>query len=63
MDWVLVQPVAFTKKPKPSVEELGEEGKGVGMSDTISRSSVASFLVDVVESKCWDRRALVIRVV
>ncbi|KAH6648037.1 hypothetical protein BKA67DRAFT_579261 [Truncatella angustata] len=61
LNYVLVRPVVFNEKEKSSVEELGEEGKGVGMFDAISRSSVASFLVDAVGSKKWDQQAVVIR--
>ncbi|KAH6988258.1 NADH(P)-binding-domain-containing protein [Ilyonectria sp. MPI-CAGE-AT-0026] len=59
-NWILVRPVVMTDKEKQTVKCLENEGQGVGMLTTITRASVAAFLVDAAESDKWNRTAPVI---
>lgn len=52
-DWTLVRPVVMTEKEKQNVKCLEDDGKGAGMSASISRASVAAFLVDAAEGDKW----------
>lgn len=59
-DWTLVRPVVMTEKEKQNVKCLEDDGKGAGMSASISRASVAAFLVDAAEGDKWARTTPVI---
>lgn len=49
LDWTLVKPVMLKGEGKHDVREWGELGQGAGFMPSISRESVAGFLVDVLE--------------
>lgn len=61
LDYVLARPVMLKEgEPKP-VKEFGNVGgTGVGMMSSITRMSVAGFLVDAVEKSKWNRSTPVI---
>ncbi len=58
MDYVIARPTRLTDGEAKPVKSFGNSGQGVGMS--ISRKSVAVFLVDAVEKSTWDRNTPVI---
>ena len=60
MNYVLVRPVRLSEGEAASVREYGNLGKGAGMFSSISRKSVAVFLVDAAEKNAWDRSTPVI---
>lgn len=60
LEWVLVRPARLTEGAKMAVKDLGDTGEKAGFFASVSRASVASFLVDVVESNEWNRRSPVI---
>lgn len=54
IEWVGVKPVMLTGDDKRPVRVLGEAGEGAGMMPSISRASVAGWIVDCVEDgKEW----------
>jgi len=59
-DWVLVRAARLTEGEQRVVREFGDEGAGAGFFASVSRSSVARFLVDVVEGEKWNGRTPVI---
>ncbi|MCJ1333330.1 hypothetical protein MMC10_010024 [Thelotrema lepadinum] len=59
-NFVLVRPVRLSEGEKKAVIVHGDIGKGLGMFNSISRRSVASFLLNAVESAKYDRRTPVI---
>jgi len=60
MDYVLVRPVMLKGEEALPLKFHGSTGKGSGFMDSISRKSVAGFLVDAAEMDDWDRSTLVI---
>lgn len=60
IDWTLVRPPMFKDGEAKAVREFGEVGKGLGMFDSVTRASVAEFLVTAVENRTWERKAVVI---
>ena len=56
--WVDVRATGLDDREKKEIKFWGNEGKGAGT--WISRSSVASFLLDAVESSEWDGQTPVI---
>lgn len=60
LDWVLVRPVMLKGEEALPVKELGNTGKGASFMPSISRASVAKFLVNAVESNKWNRKSSVI---
>ena len=42
------------------VKEFGELGKGVGLFHSITRASVATLIIDIVETGNWWEKAVVI---
>jgi NAD(P)H-binding len=60
MDFVLARPAMLTDKEAQLVMEHGNAGKGSGFLPSISRKSVAVFLVDAAEKNTWDRSTPVI---
>jgi hypothetical protein len=60
MDFVLARPAMLTDKEVQPVIEHGNVGEGSGFMLSISRKSVAVFLVDAAERNTWDRSTPVI---
>ena len=60
LDWVLVRPVMLKGEEALPVKELGDTGEGVSFMPSISRASVARFLVNAVEIDKWNRKSPVI---
>lgn len=60
IDYVLVKPTRLTNGEKASLRFYGDNGVGMGALHSISRTSVAGFLVDAVEKNTWDRSTPVI---
>ncbi|KAJ8111575.1 hypothetical protein OPT61_g5862 [Boeremia exigua] len=59
-NYVFVRPVRLVEDEAKQVEEFSDHGRGVSLLATISRSSVAKFLVEVAEKDNWDNTAPVI---
>jgi uncharacterized protein YbjT (DUF2867 family) len=60
LNFVMVRPVMLKGEEKAEVKELGDQGKAAGFMPSISRASVAKFLVDAADSRKWDGRTPVI---
>ncbi|KAI4115884.1 MAG: hypothetical protein LQ338_004240 [Usnochroma carphineum] len=61
LDYVLVRPVMLKEgEPKPIGLHGNVGAKGVGLMSSITRKSVARFLVDAAEKSEWDRSTPVI---
>jgi hypothetical protein len=60
LQFVLVRPVMLTDKEARPVREHGNAGKELGFMPSISRKSVAVFLVDAVEKNNWNNSTPVI---
>lgn len=60
LEWTLVRAVMLSDGEEREVRIFGEEGKGVGSLPSISRKSVASFLVMCLESAEWNGKTPVI---
>ena len=60
LNWVLVRPVMLKGEEALPVKELGDKGEGVSFMPSISRASVARFLVNAVENDEWNRKSPVI---
>ena len=60
MDYVLARPTRLTIGAAEPVKCYGNYGEGMGAMQSISRASVAVFLVDAVENNTWDRSTPVI---
>ena len=58
--FVLVKPMRLTDGGENKVKCWDDQGKGMSMLASISRESVAKFLVDVVEGNEWDNQTPVI---
>jgi len=54
IDWVLVRATRLTEGEQKAVREFGDDGARAGFFASVSRSSVAKFLVDVVEGEKWN---------
>ena len=59
-DFVLVRPAMLTDKEAQPVKNYGNAGKGAGFMPSISRKSIAVFLVDAAEENNWDRQTPVV---
>ena len=59
-DFVLARPAMLTDKEARPVKTHGPAGAGAGFMPSISRKSVAVFLLDAVEKDTWDRSTVVI---
>ena len=57
---VFVRPVMLKGEASLPVKVLGDTGKQAGLMSSISRASVARFLVDAAESGEWDGRTPVV---
>ena len=64
LKWTLPRPVMLSEGEKKDVRDCGDAGdaKGMGIMPTVSRKSVANFLLDVAEdeSEKWVGRTPVI---
>jgi NAD(P)H-binding len=60
MKWVLVRPAMLKGEVASPVKVIGNTGKGGSFMPSISRASVAGFLVDAVEKSTWDSSTPVI---
>jgi hypothetical protein len=60
VQFVLVRPVMLTDKEVRPVREHGNAGKEAGFMPSISRKSVAVFLVDTAEKNNWNKSTPVI---
>jgi hypothetical protein len=66
MDWTLVRPVKLQfDDPKPNdtkteVKTRGSKGEGMGLTDTVSVTRVASFLVKVAVEGLFIKDAVVV---
>jgi putative NADH-flavin reductase len=60
LDWVLVRPVMLKGEAALPVKMLGNTGKEGGFMPSISRKSVAGFLMDAVEKNTWNRSTPVV---
>jgi hypothetical protein len=58
--YVLARPTRLTDGGKAPLRFYGDNGVGMGAFTSISRASVAGFLVDAVEKSTWDRSTPVI---
>lgn len=58
--WVDVRAVGLSNGEKKPIREFGDEGRGTGMFSTVSRKSVAGFMVDAVEGDRWDGQTPVV---
>ena len=58
LDYVLVRSTRLAEGESQPVKTFGNTGKGVG--STVTRASVARFLVDAVEKDTWDKSTPVI---
>ena len=57
VEWIGVRPVMLSDGEKMSIKVWGDDGKkngGPGMMPSISRKSVAGFIVDAMEGSEWD---------
>jgi putative NADH-flavin reductase len=54
IDWVLVRATRLMEGEQRAVREFGDDGARAGFFASVSRSSVARFLVDVVEGEKWN---------
>lgn len=60
LEWLLVRPARLMEGEAVEVREMGEEGEGVGWLGSVSRASVAEFLVLAAEGrKGWGRAVVV----
>ena len=61
LDFVLVRPVMLKEREPAPIKMAGSVGaKGVGLTSSVARKSVAGFLVDAAEKSEWDRSTPVI---
>lgn len=60
VDWVIARPVMLTDKDQVAVVEHGEDGATAGWVPSISRASVASYLIDALGSEKRVETSLVI---
>jgi hypothetical protein len=54
LSYVLARPARFIEGPSSQVHFYGNKGEGIGSLNTITRESVATFLLDAVEKNEWD---------
>jgi hypothetical protein len=58
--YVLVRPARFIKGPSTHIHFYGGKGEGIGSLKTITKESVATFLLDAVEKDEWNGTMLFI---
>jgi uncharacterized protein YbjT (DUF2867 family) len=54
IDYVLARPIRFVDGPSELIHFYGNKGDGIGSFNTITRKSVATFLLDAAEKSDWD---------
>ncbi|KAI9896420.1 hypothetical protein N3K66_008592 [Trichothecium roseum] len=59
-NYVAAKAVALVGEGRKRVNVLGEDGKGAGFFPTISRESLAAFMIDAAEKGTWDRTSPVV---
>jgi hypothetical protein len=52
--YVLVRPARFVEGPSTHIHFYGSKGEGIGSLNTITKESVATFLLDAVEKDEWN---------
>lgn len=60
INYVLPRPPLLTNGRATPVRTFGNTGRGIGNFATVSRKSIADFLLDACEKKDWDRSTPVI---
>lgn len=60
LKFVLVRSAMLKGEETAEVKDLGDEGEKAGMMPSVSRKSVATFLLDAAEQDKWDGRTPVI---
>ncbi|KAK5731743.1 hypothetical protein LTR17_011093 [Elasticomyces elasticus] len=60
LEWTLVRPVMLKEGGVKAVRELGETGAKAGMFDSVTRESVAGFLIEVAEDGRLKGEAVVV---
>ena len=60
LDWTLVRLTMLKEGDLAPAREFGKAGKGVGLFSGITRASVASFVVEAIESQGRSKQAVVI---
>jgi hypothetical protein len=60
LEWVLVRPAMLKGEQANPIQDLGDKGEKAGFMPSISRASVALFLINAVEKKDWVGRTPVI---
>lgn len=54
LTYVLARPARFVPGPSGPLHFYGNKGEGIGSFNTVTRESVATFLIDAVEMDDWD---------
>ena len=54
LTYVLARPIRLVDGPSTDIHFFGNDGQGIGAFGTISRQSVATFLVDAAEKDDWN---------
>ena len=60
LDYVLARPARLEEGESMPLKFFGNHGRGIGMMASISRKSVATFLVDAAEKSDWNKSTPVI---
>jgi NAD(P)H-binding len=60
LNFVMVRSAMLKGEEVAAVIDLGDDGEKAGMMPSVSRRSVAGFLLDAAEQNIWDRRTPVI---
>ncbi|KAF2251884.1 NAD(P)-binding protein [Trematosphaeria pertusa] len=56
VNFVMARPTRLAEGERKALRFFGDEGEGIGGFDTVSKMSVAGFLVDAAEGAEWDGR-------
>lgn len=57
--WTIVKPVMLSDGPEKTVKSFGEDGKGVGITASCSRATVARYMVNLIDGENGMGEALV----
>ena len=60
LNFVMVRSAMLKGEEAAAVMDLGDDGEKAGMMPSVSRKSVAGFLLDAAEQSTWDARTPVI---
>ena len=60
VDYVLARPTRLEEGDRMPVKFFGDQGMGIGSFASITRKSVAAFLIDAAEKGDWDKETPVI---